>query len=183
MADKARQILHYGRPNKQMQLTNPLPSLRSLRGFAADLQTVGRRWLQRCTMDPSDFERSVGESFAYLFDEFGYRRASVRVLGPEAWVTFEREPMQVRVHLEIGGSPWVTVELRSSEPSPTPAGRRWSLDAVLQEYGHKSDSGDTIEEQAQALRQFGSTVLRGDCDRMLERNERLWQAVLQSPYR
>jgi hypothetical protein len=79
---------------------------------AAKRESAADRWAEG--YEP--FIEAARECFAFLVREHGYADPDVRVVPPDAVVTFTRGDSFVRISSEYGGAPWVVVKAWDGEP-------------------------------------------------------------------
>jgi hypothetical protein len=115
------------------------------------------------------FIDAARERFAFLVREHGYAEPEVRVVPPDALVTFTMGDSFVRIAIEYSGAPWVVVKAWEGEPyglyviiaeldpdyakqKPVPAGSLLTDDEIRA----------MIEHYARFLEEHAGTVLHAD---------------------
>jgi hypothetical protein len=132
------------------------------------------------------FTDAARERFAFLVRDHGYAEPVVRVVPPDAVVTFTKGDSFVRISSEYAGAPWVVVKAWEGEPyglhviiaeidpdyakqKPVPAG------AILTDDEHRA----LVAYYATFLEQHASTVLSADPALVARFHAR--EAALRSP--
>jgi hypothetical protein len=129
------------------------------------------------SMTASEFAREVDRHFAFL-QAMGFTR-QLEDRGREWSIGFTKPEVAVFVTQEVGASPFVTLEDRSTRTGPEWWFRRgFGLHELVQEaVGPSASIPETLATQADALVRFGKTVLAGDFSVLHERSRRLGLAV------
>jgi hypothetical protein len=121
------------------------------------------------------FIAATEAAFSYLVSDYGFRLTGKRVLGAEAWVTYESETTRITIHYELGAEPWIEIgrlEVRDGKVvQPASIG----LDLLLRERGKplndqlseprdigESEISRMVATRAERVRSLGDDFLRGD---------------------
>jgi hypothetical protein len=123
------------------------------------------------------FVDRVTQRFRFLVDEFEFQITETAVAGPEAWVTFQNQSLEITVAFEIGSTPWVAIGKLERQGATTTSVDEIPLDLLAQERLVESplespavqDSSDeaidrTLTEAADTLRKAAGDILAGDTE-------------------
>lgn len=118
----------------------------------------------------AEFERDVMAGFGFLKNELGYEADGVSMHMPEISAQFHNQTTEVTIIYEIGSAPWVRLGNRRQRSEPD-----FSLELLIEERSPKNlafsceaaEPGTEVfraclKAKAEALRNLGSDVLRGD---------------------
>lgn len=105
--------------------------------------------------------------FNFLATEYAFNDVASHCVGPEMWLVFANERVQVSIHFEYGSGMWITLRR-------APNGEEFNLDCLLRlraphrERVLKVEGFDAHQvdeythDRAEALREYAGDILRGD---------------------
>lgn len=121
------------------------------------------------------FIAATEAAFSYLVSDYCFRLKVKRVLGPEAWVTYESETTRITIHYELGAEPWVEIGRLEVRDGKVVQSASIGLDLMLRERGKplndqlskprdigESEISQMVATRAERVRSLGEDFLRGD---------------------